>query len=191
MPLSIFLAKIFKLLTSPTKGKLSMPLVHKSRSSTLVSILEPETSSAQLVRDDLLGLGLRLDLMTYDILVEILSYLDFYGFSSARLVSVVSLTTSITGSLTIDLQIVLLRPAARSLKHPTHLSSGTRSHTPSKRNIRHSSSTSSRTQSHFRSRILKLSFADPITSHTTGRRFRRAVRQSFSGEKGAAFMDSA
>lgn len=94
MPLNIFLAKIFKLLTSPTKGKLSMPLVHRSRSSPSVSILGPETSINQ-PRDDLLGLGRRLDLMTFDIIVDILSYLDFYDFLSARLVSAISLTTSI------------------------------------------------------------------------------------------------
>lgn len=95
MSLNIYLAKIFKLLTSPTKGKLSMPLVYKSRSSTLVSTLRSETSSSR-PRDDLLGLGPRLDLMTYDILVDIFLYLDFYDFTSARLVSAVSFTISIT-----------------------------------------------------------------------------------------------
>lgn len=58
-----------------------MPVVHNIHHLKWTSFLRPKT---EVVR---LELGPKLDLMPYEILVQILSYLDLYDFTSARSVS--------------------------------------------------------------------------------------------------------
>lgn len=58
-----------------------MPLLHNIRSSKWLSLLRPRTKDVRL------ELGPKLELMPYEILVQILSYLDLYDFTSARSVS--------------------------------------------------------------------------------------------------------
>lgn len=58
-----------------------MPLVHNIRSSKWLSHLRSNTKDVQI------ELGPKLELMPYEILVQILSYLDLYDFTSARSVS--------------------------------------------------------------------------------------------------------